>query len=58
MLWEATFKAIACSATIGDEHRITVQAGTKEEAVTQARFHAQFERCDHYAITNVKEVQP
>lgn len=56
-IWVATFKAIDCAPTAGDTHQIRVQADSRQDAVKEARFHADFEGCASYAITKIEEVK-
>ena len=57
MIFEATLKPLTVDPTAGDITRIRVMADSKEEAVTQARYHAEFQRCGNYAITKIEEVK-
>lgn len=56
MIWEATLKPLAVAPTAGSVATIRVQADSKEKAVTEVRFHADFERCGDYAITKIEQV--
>jgi hypothetical protein len=57
MIWEATLKPLAVAQTAGDVQTIRVMADSKEQAVKEVRFHADFQRCGEYAITKIAEVK-
>lgn len=57
MIWEATLKPITVDPTVGEITRIRVQADNKDEAVIQARYHAECQRCGNYAITKIEEIK-
>jgi hypothetical protein len=57
MIFEATLKPLAVAKTSGDVQTIRVMADSKEQAVKEVRFHADFQRCGEYAITKIDEVK-